>query len=65
MGHGEAAARLEFAMPLTHEELGTMAGPSRETMTRLLSEFKREGLLELQDGRIVLPQPKKMEALYQ
>lgn len=26
MGHGEAAARLEFAMPLTHEELGTMAG---------------------------------------
>ena len=44
---------------------GRWRGPSRETVTRLLSKFKREGLLELQDGRMVLPQPKKMETLYQ
>jgi CRP/FNR family transcriptional regulator len=29
-------------MPLTHEELGSMAGLSRETVTRLLSKFRRE-----------------------
>jgi len=55
---------MEFRMPLTHEELGSMTGLSRETVTRLLGKFRREGLVELDGERMVLRAPAKMESLY-
>ncbi|HTH53904.1 MAG TPA: Crp/Fnr family transcriptional regulator [Edaphobacter sp.] len=55
---------IEFSMPFTHEELGNFAGLSRETVTRLLSRFKREGLLEQEGERMILRQPAKMKTLY-
>ncbi|MDE1155565.1 MAG: helix-turn-helix domain-containing protein [Acidobacteriaceae bacterium] len=33
---------IEIPMPLTHEELGSMCGLSRETVTRLLTRFAKE-----------------------
>jgi len=57
-------ASMEFRMPLTHEELGSMTGLSRETVTRLLGKFRREGLVELDGERMVLRAPAKMESLY-
>jgi len=58
------AKPMEFCMPLTHEELGSMTGLSRETVTRLLGKFRREGLVELDGERMVLPAPAKMESRY-
>ena len=55
---------MEFRMPLTHEELGSMTALSRETVTRLLGKFRREGLLELDGERMVLRAPAKIESLY-
>jgi CRP/FNR family transcriptional regulator len=55
---------LRFRMPLTHEELGNMAGISRETTTRVLTKLRREGLLELDGERMVLPVPSRLERLY-
>jgi CRP/FNR family cyclic AMP-dependent transcriptional regulator len=55
---------ISFTMPLTHEELGNMAGISRETVTRLLTRFRREGLLDQTDQLMVLHHPNKLEALY-
>ena len=36
---------LRFTMALTHEELASMAGTSRETVTRLLNQFERDKLI--------------------
>ena len=36
---------LRFTMALTHEELGNMAGTSRETVSRLLNQFERDQLI--------------------
>lgn len=58
---GEA---VEYLMPLTHEELGSMAGLSRETVTRLLSKFRSEGLASQAGERMILHEPAKLEALY-
>jgi len=55
---------IEFRMPLTHEELGSMTGLSRETVTRLLGKFRREGLLALEGERMILHAPAKLESLY-
>ncbi|HSY37124.1 MAG TPA: Crp/Fnr family transcriptional regulator [Acidobacteriaceae bacterium] len=55
---------ISFAMQLTHEELGSMAGLSRETVSRTLLQFRREGLVEQTDDRITLNQPSLLESLY-
>jgi CRP/FNR family transcriptional regulator, cyclic AMP receptor protein len=55
---------LRFRMPLTHEELGQMAGISRETTTRVLSKLKAEGLIEIEGERMVLRSAEKLERLY-
>jgi len=53
---------IEIPMPLTHEELGSMCGLSRETVTRALSKFSSEGLLQQATGRLVVLDPAGLEA---
>ncbi len=55
---------LRFRMPLTHEELGQMAGISRETVTRVLTKMKDEKLIELEGERMIVRFPKKLERMY-
>ncbi|HEX6095884.1 MAG TPA: Crp/Fnr family transcriptional regulator [Thermoanaerobaculia bacterium] len=39
---------------LTHEEIGQMIGTTRETVTRLLSEFKRKKLISMKGSSLYL-----------
>ncbi len=55
---------LRFRMPLTHEELGQMAGVSRETATRVLTQLKLERLLEVDGDEMVVSSPERLEQLY-
>lgn len=55
---------IAFPMPLTHEELGSMAGVSRETVSRLLAQFRREGLVDQDSQQIVLHHPDQLENRY-
>ena len=55
---------LRFRMPLTHEELGQMAGISRETVTRVLTKLKDEKLIEFEGERMIVRFPKKLEQMY-
>jgi CRP/FNR family transcriptional regulator, cyclic AMP receptor protein len=48
--HDEAGARFT----LTHEEIAQVIGTSRETVTRLLSAFKKKGLIQWKGGNLVL-----------
>lgn len=38
----------------THEQLAEMAGTYRETVTKVLSDLREQGLIELRRGRVVL-----------
>lgn len=49
---GRLPNSVQFRMPLTHEELGHMAGISRETVTRVLSAFRKENLVQM-EGNIL------------
>jgi CRP/FNR family cyclic AMP-dependent transcriptional regulator len=55
---------ISFLMQLTHEELGNMAGLSRETVSRLLTRFRREGLVTQDHDCMTLNQPDKLQSLY-
>ena len=41
-------------LSLTHREIGEIIGASRETVTRLFTHFKREGLIEVHGSTLIL-----------
>lgn len=53
---GEAFGRGErLSAPFTHAELALLVGSTRETVTLLLGKLKRDGLIDLDKRRIVVP----------
>ncbi len=60
---GCAAPPLRFNMALTHEELGSMANLSRETVTRLLSRFRRDKLVSIHGAAFTILAPDRLRAL--
>jgi CRP/FNR family cyclic AMP-dependent transcriptional regulator len=53
----------ENVIPITHQELGEITGLLRETVTKLLNEFKAAGLVELRRGHILLKDRARLQAL--
>jgi CRP/FNR family transcriptional regulator, cyclic AMP receptor protein len=43
-----------FKLSLTHEEIAGAIGTSRETVTRVMSEFKRRGLLQMRGSTVAI-----------
>jgi len=54
---------LTVGLPLTHEEIGTLIGTSRQTVSLLLRELTDAGLVRRRDGQLVLPNPSRLEAI--
>jgi CRP/FNR family transcriptional regulator len=55
---------ISFLMQLSQEELGSMAGLSRETVSRLLTRFRREGQLDQNRDQMTLNHPDEFETRY-
>jgi CRP-like cAMP-binding protein len=55
---------ISFFMHLNQEDLGSMVGLSRETVSRLLTRFRREGLVDQDNNRMTLNNPQRLEARY-
>ncbi len=53
----------DHVIPITHQELGEITGLLRETVTKLLNEFKAAGLVELRRGHIILKDSARLQAL--
>ena len=52
--HGADSDSLRSVLTLTHEEIAEMLGTSRETITRLLADFKRQQLVEVRGSSFVI-----------
>jgi CRP/FNR family transcriptional regulator, cyclic AMP receptor protein len=50
-------------LTLTHEEIAAMIGTSRETVSRLVTTFRRKHLIELHGSSLVLTDRKALEEL--
>jgi CRP/FNR family transcriptional regulator, cyclic AMP receptor protein len=64
---GRAAANgkpeIKFTMALTHEEIANMAGTSRETVTRLLNQFRRDQWIAIKGSSMTIVKPEQLERL--
>jgi CRP/FNR family transcriptional regulator, cyclic AMP receptor protein len=54
-------ARVRFS--LTHEEIGEFIGTTRETVTRTLSQFKSEHLIDLRGSTLLIQNRSRLESL--
>ncbi len=62
--HGELVTEgLRLAVHMTHEEIGESIGASRETVSRILGDFKRKQLIQMRGGTIVILQPQQLRSL--
>jgi len=59
-GHVSGGA-IRMKMSLTHEELAQLIGSSRETVTRILGDLKRRGVLELHGATLLIRDQRALE----
>lgn len=58
---GEGGFR--FPLLLTHEEMASMACTTRETVTRTLGQFRKDGWISIEDSVITLHRPELLNSL--
>ena len=54
---------LRVTLALTHEEIAQLIGASRETVTRTLSEFRKQRAIELHGSTLILKNRQALESL--
>lgn len=52
-----------FTINITRDELASIAGTATESLIRTLSDFKSERLIEINEGKIAIPDSKRLENL--
>ena len=56
----ESKEGITFELNLNRQELASMIGTTRETVTRVLSRFRKEGIIELQGDKITIIEPEEL-----
>jgi CRP/FNR family cyclic AMP-dependent transcriptional regulator len=59
----ESDGAVRVKLPLTHEELAQLIGCSRESVTRTLSDFKRQKFVELNGSMLLVWNKAGLETL--
>lgn len=59
----ETPKGIRLVVLLTHEEIAQMIGTTRETVTRILSDFKKRKIIEVKGSNIFLLAKKSLEAM--
>lgn len=54
----------EFKLPVTRRELAELIGTTRENATRNLSQFREDGLIEIEKSRIILRKPEVLDHIH-
>lgn len=52
-----------YPLLLTHEEMASMAGTTRETVTRTLGQFRKDGWISIEDSLVTIHQPERLQEL--
>jgi CRP/FNR family transcriptional regulator, cyclic AMP receptor protein len=60
---GSSPADQKLLLTFTHDEIASMLGTSRETVSRLLATFKRKKLIEIHGSIVTLTSRKSLENL--
>ena len=59
--HINGGVRLKVV--LTHEEIAQMLGTTRETITRLLSDLKKKGMIDIKGSTVMITDHKRLQGM--
>jgi CRP/FNR family transcriptional regulator, cyclic AMP receptor protein len=62
-GSEKTDAGIRIKLLLTHEEIAQMIGSSRETVTRLLSDFKKRDIIIMKGSTLLIKDPDSLEEM--
>jgi CRP/FNR family transcriptional regulator, cyclic AMP receptor protein len=63
IGEQMPAGDLRFPLLLTHEEMASMTSTTRETVTRTLGQFRKEGWIAIEDSLVTIREPERLQML--
>jgi len=63
IGEHTDAGEFRFPLLLTHEEMASMTCTTRETVTRTLGQFRKEGWISIEDSLLTLHHPERLQNL--
>jgi len=63
IGEHRNGGSFSFPLLLTHEEMASMACTTRETVTRTLGQFRKDGWISIEDSLVTVHHPDKLQAL--
>lgn len=63
IGEHLPSGELRFPLLLTHEEMASMTCTTRETVTRTLGQFRKDGWISIEDSLVTIHQPEPLETL--
>jgi CRP/FNR family cyclic AMP-dependent transcriptional regulator len=61
--HDEGKGEVKLTLTFTHEEIAQMIGASRETVTRLFSDFKKKQLLQIKGSTLIITNKTGLEGV--
>ena len=63
IGEHLQGSAFRFPLLLTHEEMASMTCTRRETVTRTLGQFRKEGWISIEDSLLTVHQPERLQSL--
>jgi CRP/FNR family transcriptional regulator len=63
IGEQQDGGAFSFPLLLTHEEMASMTCTTRETVTRTLGKFRKDGWISIENELITIRQPEQLHTL--
>ncbi len=63
IGEQNSSGSFQFPLLLTHEEMASMACTTRETVTRTLGQFRKDGWISIEDAIVTVHHPEHLQTL--
>jgi CRP/FNR family transcriptional regulator len=64
IGEHLSGGEYRFPLLLTHEEMASMSCTTRETVTRSLGQFRKDGWISIKDSLVTLHHPERLQTLH-
>jgi CRP/FNR family transcriptional regulator, cyclic AMP receptor protein len=63
IGEQMPGGAFRFPLLLTHEEMASMTSTTRETVTRTLGQFRKDGWIAIEDSLVTIREPGRLQTL--
>jgi CRP/FNR family transcriptional regulator len=63
IGEHSEGGEYRFPLLLTHEEMASMTCTTRETVTRTLGQFRKDGWISIEDSNVTIHQPRRLQGI--